>query len=631
MGTLCTQRSVRISLLTLALVGLLWLLLSAPAQAVRSAPPPTHIVVTVSTPIDEYDDVANGTCSLREAISTVNGSLDVGGCTRGSAPPSGPPTIILPSDTYTLTRTGANEDQNATGDLDIRQSVIISTTGALPATVAGMANWDDRIFHILTGTVTIRGIAIRGGHPLGDGGGLLIESGTSLTLDDSVVADNSSFNAGGPLSSKGGGILSSGILTLTNVTLSGNSAGRDLENGFGGGIYNSGTTTLNNSTLSGNSATTNGGGIYNDGTAMLNNSTLSGNSASARVGFGGGGGIYNYAGTATLNNSTLSGNSAGGFGGGGIFNDGTGTATLNNSTLSGNSVTYNGGGGILNRGTATLNNSTLSGNRSDDNGGAGGIYNTGTVTLTTSTLSGNSAGNGGGIVNLGTATLNNSTLSGNSARVYGGGGIYNYAGTATLNNSTLNGNTAGGNGGGIFNTGGTATLTNSTLSANSAKQQGGGIYNQSSVSLLNVTLSNNSATTGGALFMVSGYTTVLTNTILAYSPAGFNCYGAITASKSTISSDNSCPLTGTGDQPRVDPLLTALGNYGGPTQVHMLKLGSPAIDGVVGIDAPAFDQRGVTRPQQILGYPGGYDIGAVERQTGDSDLAPRLYLPLLVR
>ena len=136
--------------------------------------------------------------------------------------------------------------------------------------------------------------------------------------------------------------------------------------------------------------------------------------------------------------------------------------------------------------------------------------------------------------------------------------------------------------------------------------------------------------------MVSGYTTVLTNTILAYSPSGGNCDGTITASKFTFSSDNTCALpvanTIKGMNPNaLDPLLTALGNYDGPTLVHMLKLGSPAIDGVVGNDAPAKDQRGVTRPKQIPGYPGGNDIGAVERQPTDSDLAPRLYLPLIVR
>ena len=52
----------------------------------------------------------------------------------------------------------------------------------------------------------------------------------------------------------------------------------------------------------------------------------------------------------------------------------------------------------------------------------------------------------------------------------------------------------------------------------------------------------------------------------------------------------------------------------------------PAIDGVVGSNAPITDQRGQTRP-----VGGGYDIGAVERQPADSDLAPWLYLPILRR
>jgi hypothetical protein len=142
----------------------------------------------------------------------------------------------------------------------------------------------------------------------------------------------------------------------------------------------------------------------------------------------------------------------------------------------------------------------------------------------------------------------------------------------------------------------------------------------------------NSATTGGALFTVSGHTAVLTNTIIAYSPAGGNCSGNISTSKYSISSDSTCALpagyTIHGPNPNsLDPLLTALRNYGGPTQVHMLKLGRPAKDGVVGNDAPLTNQRGLPRP----GPDGSYDIGAVERQPTGSDLAPRLYLPLIVR
>jgi hypothetical protein len=58
----------------------------------------------------------------------------------------------------------------------------------------------------------------------------------------------------------------------------------------------------------------------------------------------------------------------------------------------------------------------------------------------------------------------------------------------------------------------------------------------------------------------------------------------------------------------------------------MLKLGSPAIDGVIGSNSPSVDERGVTRPQG-----GGFDIGAVERRPADVDTSPRLWLPLIVR
>ena len=122
--------------------------------------------------------------------------------------------------------------------------------------------------------------------------------------------------------------------------------------------------------------------------------------------------------------------------------------------------------------------------------------------------------------------------------------------------------------------------------------------------------------------MENGTVTGLVNTLLANSPSGGNCSGAVTSSTYSIASDNTCALAGTGDQNNVDPLLSALGDYGGPTQTHMPNAASPAIDGVLGNDAPGIDQRGFARPQG-----GGYDIGAVERQPADSDLAPRTFLP----
>jgi hypothetical protein len=106
----------------------------------------------------------------------------------------------------------------------------------------------------------------------------------------------------------------------------------------------------------------------------------------------------------------------------------------------------------------------------------------------------------------------------------------------------------------------------------------------------------------------------LKNTIVANSPQGGDCNGPIASSKYSIASDNTCGLVGLGDRNATDPMLTPLGAYGGPTPVFMLATGSPGINGVIGNDAPATDQRGIARPQGV-----GYDIGAVERTPTDTD------------
>jgi hypothetical protein len=187
-------------------------------------------------------------------------------------------------------------------------------------------------------------------------------------------------------------------LTIANGTTSGN----------GGGIYNSGTLTISDSTLSGNSASGSigdGGAIENLGSLMINNSTLSGNSASFT-----GGGIEN-SGPLTISDSSLSGNSA--RGGGAIYSAFT-TVTINNSTLSENSATLYFGGAIHNQGTLTVSNSTLSSNTASGEGG-GGIYThtTSPVTLTNVTLTANRGGQGGGLYTLDDSVLHNTLIAGN--------------------------------------------------------------------------------------------------------------------------------------------------------------------------------------------------------------------------
>ena len=118
-------------------------------------------------------------------------------------------------------------------------------------------------------------------------------------------------------------------MSLTSVTVSGNSAGGQL----GGGILNQGTLTLTNSTVSGNSST-------------FSTSPLGGT---------GGGGIHNdNSGTMTLINSTVSGNT-----GGGIRSDGT--MTMTNSTVSGNTAEFSGDGISSREGVVMLANSVVDG------------------------------------------------------------------------------------------------------------------------------------------------------------------------------------------------------------------------------------------------------------------------------
>jgi hypothetical protein len=136
----------------------------------------------------------------------------------------------------------------------------------------------DRVFLIPRGvSVTLKDLMIRYGHS-GAGGG--IKSHGTLTLTQSTVSSNTARYSGG-------GIRNYGTLTLTQSTVRGNSAG------FGGGLDNSGTLTLTQSTVSSNRADS-GGGLINEGTLTLTHSTISGNTAGYY-----GGGLYN-GGTLTL-------------------------------------------------------------------------------------------------------------------------------------------------------------------------------------------------------------------------------------------------------------------------------------------------------------------------------------------
>ena len=248
------------------------------------------------------------------------------------------------------------------------------------------------------------------------------------------------------------------------------------------------------------------------------------------------------------------------------------------------------GGAILNHTVLTVSGCTITGHAQL----GGGIGNFGTLTVSGCTLIGASASEGSGIFNStsGNLTVSASTLSSDSDGGYlsDGGGIY-AGGLATLTNCTLSGNTAG-LGGGLF-VAGRATLTNCTLSLNSAGQ-GGGIY-VSPTGNLN-----------------------LTNTIVARNP-GRDIFGAVLTAKYNLVGDATGStgivngvdgnIVGGNGHPVINPLLGPLQNNGGPTQTMALLPGSLAIGHGNNAFAPAKDQRGFTRLDELGERT---DIGAFE-------------------
>ncbi|HEY1901224.1 MAG TPA: choice-of-anchor D domain-containing protein [Terracidiphilus sp.] len=433
---------------------------------------------------------------------------------------------------------------------------------------------------------------------------------TALMMPTIIFASSLNLSAESPGNYN---ITNGGTLTISaNMNIVGpganlltlNGAGNQILNISGGTVFLSGLSLVDGGTPTsqdpyGNGGNGDGGGIYNNGTLAVTNSTFSGNSASggngndggdpemgAYGGNGSGGGIYNN-GTLTVTNSTFTGNSANGGSGYGDAGGGSGS-----------------GGGIENGGTLTVTNSTFSGNSTTGGVGGGGSDGDGDIGYN------GGGGSGGGISNGSTLTVTNSTFSGNSAT--GGSGGFGYNG---------GGSNGDGSGGGIEN-GDTLTVADSTFSGNSANggvggslaggnAYGGGISNGGTLTVTNGILSGNSANGGGSYVNGVGYGAGIYNNLHA------NADSNVFFNNLTSGSEDDCNGCSTNTNAvSGNPLLAALGNYGGATQTMLPQPGSAAIcAGAVG-DIPvgvSTDQRGFARTNST--YEDGtacVDAGAVQ-------------------
>ncbi len=141
------------------------------------------------------------------------------------------------------------------------------------------------------------------------------------------------------------------------------------------------TNELHMLTITNGRAGSDGGAILNYGSLTLSRVTVAGNSTEGTNTFHGGGAIYNDQGVLTINQSTIASNSVAGPGlhGGAIYNH-MGTVTLNQSTIA-NNVSGDRGGGVVNdNGTVTLYNTILAGNfaANGDSNILNGFVSTGT-------------------------------------------------------------------------------------------------------------------------------------------------------------------------------------------------------------------------------------------------------------
>ncbi len=128
---------------------------------------------------------------------------------------------------------GVNEDNDATGDLDINSNLTIK--GKSSAKTIIDADDNDRVFQVLSGKVSISGVTIQHGLADGNGGGIL-NSGGQLKLSSVTIQDNQASGNQGQL----GGNGANGVTVGGDGFIAGGNGGNGTagSNGQGGGIFN---------------------------------------------------------------------------------------------------------------------------------------------------------------------------------------------------------------------------------------------------------------------------------------------------------------------------------------------------------------------------------------------------------
>ena len=346
----------------------------------------------------------------------------------------------------------------------------------------------DNSYHVVTATsvdssAVLDGLTITSGSASGTdsnqkiGGGILILSNSSPTLNNCIITKNYAYSGSGIYSSSSSPILSNCSFTgnCNTYTYSSDS--------FGGGMYNdSSSTTFVNCTFSSNRSGI-GGGMYNlKSNISLTNCSFTGNAAQRYSG----GGMYNDSSSLTLTVCVFSNNSSSSSGGG-SYNISS-TLSLDHCVFSKNSASS--GAGLYNFKESSISLADCSFLENTVSDGGGGICNYfSSPTLTNCTFIGN-----GGSLCSGTAIsnsnaspiLNNCLFVGNARTAF-----TNYVSSPRLNNCAFIGNDFGA----MYNENSTPTLSSCTLVSNMSINDGAALTNaSSSPNIINCIIWNNGKT-----------------------------------------------------------------------------------------------------------------------------------------
>ena len=465
---------------------------------------------TIHVTVANDENVANGSCSLREAMQAHFNGAAYNGCTGATA--GGPNTIVFDQN-GTITVTSPLPDvATGKGDLTIDGS----------GRTVSVACTNSKIF-IQQSSTTFNLSNLSIGPCTASGGGIAITStsATSLSLTNVTVA-NVHSNDGGD----GGAInLSGGGLSIANSSFTSNGT-----NGTGSGgalalsnIQLPNAASIVTSNFTSNSAGKNGGAIYlsnatpNATAVQLTTVTFTLNTAAGNQTQDGGGAIWAATGPGATNIFLIT---AGLFTGNQATNGAGGAILLTlDSRLAYASATLPSLGGIY----ATHFQSNTAGGPAGIDGAGGAIFSRGNLTVVQSSfLSNTSTNSSGGAI---------ATNTGNSY-------------STTLANVTFNGNTAAQNGGALAKyQGDNWTLINDTIAGNTANAGG--------------------STVGGSLWNNGSASSVAARNSIFSSPSGTggNCQGTITTSGNNVQN----PGTGCAGTITVgDPLLGSATIFAGP-------------------------------------------------------------------